>query len=432
MIESVIYLLAYLLTEFMNYLLVYVIIFQASVNRSKRRWIICVGTIMLIHGLVMYYEGEIVSSNISMFTMLVIPLFLLATREKKNLYIYPFIVIGTSAIVISASFILALVMDMPEYLVIEDNWLNFLCQCVTTIMLIILFTYRKVRGYKKIQVQLSIQQYVLFYIAVICIFLMLASMQIISEGDLSDMSINTCGFAVSMSSITFVILVIWQGIVVNNEIQLKERNEMNEKYMEMQIKHFNQVIDQDEKMRRFRHDINAHMTVLKSLSGNGNNEELDNYLKSIIEEATVFEEQYTGNKGTDAIVRELFDEAKSKNINVELNGTLPEDIKVSVYDLCTIFSNLIKNAIEACEKIEEVSGRLIKIDIGTYNSLLFIKVENTISEYVIVKDNQLITSKADKKNHGLGSGNVENVVKKNGGYLKYKCENGWFKTEIQM
>ncbi len=432
MLESVVYLLAYLLTELISYLLAYVIIFRASVNKEKKRWFMGVGIILIIHGIVMYYGGEIASSNISMFTMVVIPMFLLGKTEKKNFFLYPFIFMSTSAIGIGISFILALIMDIPEHRMVEESWLTLMCQSVTTIMLLIIFMYRNFKGYKKIQIQLSMQQYVLFYVTTVCLFLMLATMQSISGGDLSLVNINACGFAISVASITFVILVLWQGIVVNNEIQLRERNATNEKYIEMQKKHFDEIMKQDEEIRRFRHDMKAHMMIIKSFCENANNEKLNGYLESMIKESTVSEEQYTGNMGIDAVIRELFTEAKSKNIKIEFNGALPEDIKIPLYDYCTIISNILKNAIEASEKIEDISGRIIKVDICMYNALLFINIENTVLENVIIKNNKLVTSKLDKKNHGFGSGNVENAVKNNNGEIKYKCENGWFKTEIRI
>ena len=51
---------------------------------------------------------------------------------------------------------------------------------------------------------------------------------------------------------------------------------------------------------------------------------------------------------------------------------------------------------------------------------------------VKIKDNQLVTTKKDTSYLGLGSGNVKTAVKKYNGRLSYHCEDGWFKTEIQI
>ena len=188
---------------------------------------------------------------------------------------------------------------------------------------------------------------------------------------------------------------------------------------------------QDEKMRRFRHDMNAHIMVIKAQCQNGDYNELENYLQCIVEESAVFSvESYTGNKSVDAVLRQLFEQAKEQQINVEIDGRLPVEIRISEFDLCTILSNLVTNAIEACGKISESSGRNIKILTEVYNEQIFISVKNTIAGNIILKDNHLITTKEDKKIHGIGSGNVENTVKKYDGIIEYQYDKSWFIAEV--
>ena len=99
---------------------------------------------------------------------------------------------------------------------------------------------------------------------------------------------------------------------------------------------------------------------------------------------------------------------------------------------CTIIYNLIKNAIEACEKIENVNERIIEVHLSSYNYQVFLQIKNRIDHMVVIENNSLITSKSDTKNHGLGSGNVEKAVKKYSGSLEYSCERGWFLVEVYV
>ena len=149
-------------------------------------------------------------------------------------------------------------------------------------------------------------------------------------------------------------------------------------------------MSQDEKMRRFRHDMNAHVTALRAYCRSNDNEELEGYLNTMIKESAIYDvEVYTRNKSVDAVMRPLVEEAKGEEIQFEIQGNLPEDLKVSSYDLCTIISNLLRNAIESCEKIEDVSRRIIKFSVTTYQSLIFITIENTVAKDVKIKNNQL-------------------------------------------
>lgn len=43
-------------------------------------------------------------------------------------------------------------------------------------------------------------------------------------------------------------------------------------------------------------------------------------------------------------------EAESKNIKVQFKGRVSDNVAIDMFDMCTIISNLLNNAIEACEK----------------------------------------------------------------------------------
>jgi len=286
---DIIYLVVYLFTEFSNYLLAYSAIFQAKISKDKKRWILTVGIILAFHYTVLFLAGVEAATGTSAFTMLVIPLFLLKERKKKYFVIYPFVIMGTSVFAISFTFLVSMIVNIPEYKVIQNHFVAIMCQCIPTIVLLAFHFYRKSKGIKPVQLQLGISQYILFYVGVICTFFMLSSLQLISEGDLSVSNINFYGAAVSIACIVFVLLILWQGIVVYREVQMREQNHMYEQYMTMQEEHFRQIMQQDEKMRRFRHDINAHMAVLRSYCNSENNAELKSYIQNMIE-------QYKGNQ----------------------------------------------------------------------------------------------------------------------------------------
>ena len=54
---------------------------------------------------------------------------------------------------------------------------------------------------------------------------------------------------------------------------------------------------------------------------------------------------------------------------------------------CTIISNLLNNAIEACEKIQE-DKRIIEFEIVGYNSQIFISVCNSYDMESIINQKQ--------------------------------------------
>lgn len=262
---------------------------------------------------------------------------------------------------------------------------------------------------------------------------MLAPLQSISETERAYLEINNIGLASSIACITLVMVTIWQAIISTREYFLQERNILNEKYIELQKEYYDQLIEQDENMRRFRHDINSHIQVMKALCEDGNNHRVVGYLDSIINESSIHEvKRYTGNSAVDAVIRKMLSDTGEDYINVTIHGILPAKIKIQEYDLCTVISNLFKNAIEACQKINNAEDRHINLELGAYNSHFYMLIKNTVSEEVFIKNNQLLTTKNDFKNHGIGTKSVQAVVNKYEGLLEFSYNNGWFTAEINI
>ena len=431
--NNIVYLVIYLFTEFLNYTLVYVFIFHIKLKREKKTWVVIGCIVFIIHFFILQLGGLEATCAVSFFTMFLIPSFLLGSREMRNFLLYPFITIGSSIIGVSFSFLLATLLKIPEHIIVVGNWYTILCQCLQSIILIILALYVKIKNKDSYQVNLDWKQYVLFYVVAISLFFMLAPIQRLTQKYENDRYINLSGLFVSIACIVLVFITIWQGIVVTREIRLKEQNKKNKEYIILQKEYYEKLLNQDEKMRSFRHDIKAHLLVIRSHCHNHNYEELETYLKCIDKESALFQiDSYTGNNSVDALLKQYVLTAKNKQIKLEIKGNLFENIMPSDYDLCTILSNLIDNAIEACDKIEDILERKISIILGCFNDQVFISVKNTYVVEIVKKNNRFITTKKDYKNHGIGSLNVEITVKKYDGFLEYKFEDDWFTAEVTI
>ena len=93
--------------------------------------------------------------------------------------------------------------------------------------------------------------------------------------------------------------------------------------------------------------------------------------------------------------------------------------------------NILVNAIEACEKTS--SNRVVSISVQIINKKLCIIEKNTMSgNLVLDKAGIPVTTKNDKKNHGLGTKNIRDVVAKHDGMIKFTCEDGWFEIALHI
>ena len=181
----------------------------------------------------------------------------------------------------------------------------------------------------------------------------------------------------------------------------------------------------DEALRRFRHDYKNHMIVVNAYLERGDLAAAQAYVSAIQAQiAPSLNGIHTGNFAADAILNYKSAAAKEKGIDLRFAGVVPA-AGVRDEDLCTVLSNLLDNAIEACEKL---SGGDITVDCGTKNSFLLLSVENPAP----TGSDPSQTSKKDRKNHGLGLKNVKQVLKNCNGHLTLTQENGRFIADARM
>lgn len=197
------------------------------------------------------------------------------------------------------------------------------------------------------------------------------------------------------------------------ELMLKQADEIrNKKVLEelvkSQTKHIDEVLLNQGKLKKFRHDINNHCLALKGYFKKSDTEGGLKYLEFMNKTITPnTAEINTGNITLDAILNSKKALAESKGIAADINVQVPENIKISPEDICIIFGNALDNAIEANEKLPK-TDRYIKLKLF-YDNALFCKIENACT---VSKKFGFRTTKRDKSNHGFGIENIKTALSK--------------------
>ena len=433
MIVSIVDIVIYLITEILNYVLGYVVIFNCRLTKYNSRWVIFVGLILTIHLIILYGCGIKTAESISVISMILIPFLLMDKLRVKHFLIYPFIIMSISVVAVSCSFILSVILNISEY-EITQNWLSvIICEIIPVVLMIIIIIFRRIKNIRCIEIKLDWKQYMLFYIVTICTLLLIGPVQRLIYVTGYNNLYNLMGFIISIVCIVLILITIWQGVIVNRQIKSEERNRMYEKYIKLQKEYYNGLINQDNQLRKFKHDLNAHIAVLSDYCNSINDDRLKKYIDDFISESAIFEVvSYTGNRCIDAIISNQIMQAAGENIHFDVKGNVPRNIDISEFDICIVLSNLIKNAIEACERIEDIKKRNIYIEIGMVSGKLYISIKNPINISEIRDINKLGTLKTDKVNHGLGLNNIRDVIEKYNGVIDIRMDNECFVADVCM
>jgi sensor histidine kinase regulating citrate/malate metabolism len=101
-------------------------------------------------------------------------------------------------------------------------------------------------------------------------------------------------------------------------------------------------------------------------------------------------------------------------------------------DLYSLLGNALGNAVEACRQVEE-EKRQISMIIRSGGDLVSISVTNYYQGQLRFEQDLPVTSRADGEDfHGYGMRSMQAIVRKYGGKLKVKAEDGVFQLTMWM
>ena len=212
------------------------------------------------------------------------------------------------------------------------------------------------------------------------------------------------------------------GFMIRQE---KYALEMQNQYQLNQLELMHEKV---EKSRSLRHDFLKHISMISYLNEKGNKEELSDYLKEIQGNVNS-QHKYvdTGNFVFDSILNYKIQEAMEQGIRIDAKVKIPEKLKVSIYDMNVILTNLIDNSIEA---VHELKNKKVEVEITYSKSRLNIYIKNPYETVIINEKGKFLTTKRNKEKHGYGLKNVKSIVDKYEGIMNIENKNNIFEVFI--
>ena len=166
------------------------------------------------------------------------------------------------------------------------------------------------------------------------------------------------------------------------------------------------------KQRRRTHEYKNQILCIESLINTENYAELKNYIKNISGYlSTELDYIKTNNVIVDAILNSKYRETLEKGIMFIFQLNDLSTIGIEDEDIVVILSNLLSNAIEACEKYS--GKKVIKLKFIKEGDNIIISVKNTYNGKLEIRDGEIQSSKlTDIDEHGIGINNIIDVIEK--------------------
>ena len=138
---------------------------------------------------------------------------------------------------------------------------------------------------------------------------------------------------------------------------------------------------------------------------------------------------YSGNLIIDSILNYELTRIEDTSIHVTVYGRLPKIETVTSMDLCTLFSNMLSNAIIAV-KNAGISGALLSVSFESGSSFFAITIRNqTAPEAAELKRKK---QRSANRNHGFGIGKIKEVCNKYDGMFEQNYKDQIMTTRVYL
>ncbi len=244
---------------------------------------------------------------------------------------------------------------------------------------------------------------------------------------------NSYFFDTPIASETILALAVILVLLFSIGIAAKQINKMILLCKErVEKEYFAEINHRYSEIRMLRHDMNNHLSAMSLLLTEGKVQDAQRYLQAIktdMAEASL--PAKTGVNALDLVLWNKISAAKEYLIQIQpdIRHSLA-GLTISDYELCSIFGNLLDNAVEAVQKLPE-SQRNIQLSVAKQQDMLCIYCQNPYA--TIKKENGSFTTlKADKTNHGLGIRQIKRIAAKYHGTVDIKTENQMFVISVLL
>lgn len=229
---------------------------------------------------------------------------------------------------------------------------------------------------------------------------------------------------------TIVIILLFVKVIKDNKI--KSQKELMKNKLDMQYEHYLSVQESHMKVRKLYHDLNNHISTIDNLKNNS--KEVNEYVNNLKGEIKEFKSIYnTGNMILDIIITEKSEICSKKGIKFICDINFSKVNFIKPIDVSSIFANILDNAIEACDKIQDENiNKYIRIKGTISKSYFVLKCENSKVNMIKLNENKLLSDKMDKFKHGIGIQSIKSSLEKYEGEILFEDEKNKFTLNIYI
>ena len=236
--------------------------------------------------------------------------------------------------------------------------------------------------------------------------------------------INLDDFSIRVFIIVSIITLVTNLIVAfihEKTVNLLNKNaelQLETQKAEINTEYYKEMENQNSLADSLVHDIKRHLNIIQSLSTQNDIAGINDYIESVQRSSRIKDiKQYSDNKLVNIIVTRYAHKCLNENIdfNSDIRNVNFDFIELS--DITTIIGNLLENSYEASRIADD---KYVSISIDNINEeFLRIKTVNSVVSEPEIKNGNIVSSKRNKKGHGIGLKSIKKAAQKYDGDINW-------------
>lgn len=233
-------------------------------------------------------------------------------------------------------------------------------------------------------------------------------------------------YIISIGCIITNLCIIVYASYLSGLIDIKTENLQ----MKLERSFYEKILKNQQEIRKLKHDMNHHLSVIATLLEQDKKEDAKIYFTSLTKQLETKGKIFTEHSVINAVLNAKYNDAIEQGIDTFFNIDIQGIIPIDDIDLCSLFSNTLENAIEACSYLSKDQKPFIKVKSRIYKGTFYYQIQNNYDGILVKKKNSIFTRKQDKNIHGIGIKSVQSLVNKYDGIIDIKTEENIFEVTV--
>ncbi len=208
------------------------------------------------------------------------------------------------------------------------------------------------------------------------------------------------------------------------------RKQQSERIWQEQHLALEAQLENQQRIRRVKHDMKGHVATLSGLLAVGKMQEAARYLGAVETEIDMLSGQFCANPYINAVFVYYYQKFQELETECKLDIRIGDD-KLPYMGLCQILSNGLENACDAIKELD-ADRREVSVQMRYSRDYLLIRIKNSCDRELNVEKGSLPVTGKEGNDHGFGLLTVKESAERLGGEMFCYTENGNFVLDVMV